>query len=296
MGLRVAAIVVTYNRPDELRLVISSLISQSRQLDSIVVFDNAGTIPARDVLHDYLDQIEVIRSSENLGGAGGFASGLQFACNQGADWVWLMDDDAIPKQDALAALINLLPGLPEKTGVLCSAVREFGEYAFLHRRYFNRWVGWERPVRAEFYQHTHTEIDTGSFVGFLVASVAVSKVGLPKAEFFLAYDDTEYSLRLQKEGWRLWLVPGSVIEHLRSPGARLSTSDFGAKHYFNIRNRLIVLRQFTKLPYLAMLRGVCFGFALYGLSVSKFNFSGLNVLWFAIRDGFRGRLGIFPLK
>jgi rhamnopyranosyl-N-acetylglucosaminyl-diphospho-decaprenol beta-1,3/1,4-galactofuranosyltransferase len=296
MGLRVSAVVVTYNRPDELRLVVSSLISQSRQLDSIVVFDNAGIIPARDVLHDYLDRIEVIRSSENLGGAGGFARGLGYACNQGADWAWLMDDDAIPEHNALAALLNLLPDLPEKTGVLCGAVREFGEYALQHRRYFNRWVGWERPVRAEFYQHTYTEIDTGSFVGFLVASVAVSSVGLPEAEFFLAYDDTEYSLRLQNAGWRLWLVPGSVIEHLRSPSARLSTSDFGAKHYFNIRNRLIVLYQFTKLPYLAMLRGVCFGFALYGLSVSKFNFSGLNVLWFAIRDGFRGRLGIFPFN
>lgn len=296
MELRIAAVVVTYNRPDELRLVLSSLVSQSRRLDWIIVFDNAGLIPASDVLHDYRDQIKVIRSQQNIGGAGGFAQGLESACSCGADWVWLMDDDAVPEHNALATLVSLVPGLPEKTGVLCSAVREFGEYALQHRRYFNRWIGWERPIGISGYHQPFTEIDTGSFVGLMVASMAVSDVGLPEAEFFLAYDDTEYSLRLQNAGWRLWLVPGSVIEHLRSPSARLSTSDFGLKHYFNIRNRLIVQRRFTKIPYIAMMNGVCFGFALCALSVTRLNFATFNLLWLAIRDGFRERLGTFPTQ
>ncbi len=297
MGLSIAAVVVTYNRPDELRLVVSSLLSQSRPIDKIIVFDNAGIVSASDTLQDYLGQIETIRSPENLGGAGGFASGLAHACSQGVDWIWLMDDDAVPESNALAVLLDSLPNIPGKTGVLCGAVREYGKYALQHRRYFNRWVGWESKVPLEYYQASHVEIDTGSFVGFLVASEAVCELGLPEAEFFLAYDDTDYSLRLKNAGWRLWLIPGSIIEHLRTPEARLSSSDFGMKHYFNIRNRIIVQRKHTLCPYVAVWNGVLLGFALWVLSLLKRKrVSGLKILFQAIRDGFSGRLGFSTIK
>src|SRR3546814_14318364 len=45
--------------------------------------------------------LELLALSENTGGAGGFAAGMQAVAERGAPWVWVMDDDACPYEDAL---------------------------------------------------------------------------------------------------------------------------------------------------------------------------------------------------
>lgn len=290
-GLRVAAVVVTYHRPEELRLVITSLLGQTRAPDHIIVFDNGGPERARQILGDLGTALEIIHSDTNLGGAGGFAGGLARGLDWGADWVWLMDDDAIPAADALAKLLAVLPELPPSTGALCCAVREYGDWAIRHRRRFCRWTGWERSLGHPNYLKPFVEMDTGSFVGFLVSAQAARQVPLPEAGFFVAYDDTDYSLRLQNAGWRLWLVPGSVINHLRSRTARLHSSAFGNRHYFNIRNRLIFKRRYARVKSLATLDGILYACLLWLVAGGWRSREGLRTLIQSLRDGLAGRLG-----
>ncbi len=137
------------------------------------------------------------------------------------------------------------------------------------------------------------EIDTGSFVGFFVRGEAVRQIGLPDTDFFLAYDDTEYSLRLIRNGWRNWLVPSSKIDHLRTTQSRLRTSPFGPKHYFNIRNRIVVALRFGKSPAFAGVVATLVGSGLW-LVCSGFKGKGVSLFVRAVRDGWRGRLG--PLE
>lgn len=291
---KIVAVVVTYHRPVELRLVVEAVLNQTRPPEAIVVFDNGGPVAAAEVLRGCGGRVEIVRSAANLGGAGGFAGGLARALELGADWAWLMDDDAVPGPGALAALLAVLPGLPERAGAVCGAVREYGALALRHRRDFEPWFGGERPLVARAYRRAAVEIATGSFVGFMVAGEAVRDAGLPEAGFFLAYDDTEYSLRLRARGWRLWLVPGSVIEHLRTPEARLRGGPFGAKHYFNIRNRIVVKRRYSRFPFWAGLGGVAFGGLLWLAARGWRRPGGLALLARAVADGWRGRLGPYP--
>jgi GT2 family glycosyltransferase len=288
----VAAVVVTYNRPIELRKVILALEKQSRPLDKIIVLDNACEVPAVATLSSF-EKIEVIRSSVNNGGAGGFALGLEAALQYSPDWIWLMDDDAVPRNEALAELLNAIPKVPGRAGVLCSSVYEDGELALIHRRSYSPVLVHEVSVARSYYGQDLTEIDTGSFVGFMVRSEAVRQIGLPDRDFFLAYDDTEYSLRLIRNGWRNWLVPSSKIDHLRTTQSRLRTSLFGPKHYFNIRNRIVVALRYGKSPMLAGAVATFFGVGLW-LVCGGFRAKGGPLFTRAVRDGWRGRLG--PLE
>lgn len=285
----IIAVVVTYDRPEELSQVIAALRAQTRRPDHIIVFDNGGTVSARSHLDD--PGIEVVESGVNLGGAGGFARGLALALLRGADWVWLMDDDAIPEPTALAALLRVIPQLPANTGALCSAVQEQGYWARRHRRYFNRRTGWEHSLSSQAYEEDAVEIDTGSFVGFLVSAAAVRQTGLPNVNFFLAYDDTDFSLRLQNAGWRLWLVPGSVIRHLKHPDSRLHKSQFACKHYYNIRNRLIVKRCYAHWRWAATFESLVYSLLLWGISADWRSYTGWAVLRRAVRDGLAVRWG-----
>jgi GT2 family glycosyltransferase len=296
--MRIAAVVVTHNRPQLLQQALVALRAQTRPLDSIYIVDNACDVPVDGARAAGDTAIMVLRSEANIGGAGGFALGMAMAFAAGHDWIWLLDDDAIARPDALAQLLAALDGPASisalRPGALCGAVREFGDLALQHRRRYHRPTGLERSLPREAYAGPPCRVDTASFVGFLVSAAAVAEAGLPDYGFFLGYDDTEYSLRLGRAGLTIWLVPGSVIEHLRERHARLRAGPFGPKHYFTIRNRIAVARRYASLPIVPSCVALGFGAAVWGASGGYLRRGALRILWRAVADGCRGRLGPYP--
>jgi rhamnopyranosyl-N-acetylglucosaminyl-diphospho-decaprenol beta-1,3/1,4-galactofuranosyltransferase len=291
--MRVAAVVVTYNRPQLLQQVVAALHGQTRPVDRIFIIDNGSDETTRTVVAQ-LGDVVVLRSEVNLGGAGGFALGVDTAHKAGFDWIWLMDDDAIPRPQALGELEQAVLGVACTAGAVCGTVREFGDIALSHRRSFNAWSGLETRVPRRAYGDRPITIDTGSFVGFMVSASAVARVGLPERAFFLAYDDTEYSLRLRRAGLAVWLVPTSIVDHMRTAQGRMRAGPFGRKHYFNIRNRIVVLRKHASLPVVPACGATLFGVALWLACRGRFSRRACSILLHAISDGWRGELGGYP--
>lgn len=301
--MRVAAVLVTHNRPQLLLQALAALRAQTRPLDAIVVVDNGSDPPCMPDRPGGIgaagghQEVKLLRSNVNLGGAGGFALGMTHAFAAGYDWIWLLDDDAMARPDALAQLLDALDaleGLGAGIGALCGTVREFGDIALRHRRRYHLPTGIELPLPRSAYEGPPCRVDTASFVGFLVAASAIAEVGMPERGFFLSYDDTEYALRLRRAGRTLWLVPGSVVEHLRERRARLRAGPFGPKHYFTIRNRLAVARAYATLPVVPTVVAALFGLALWVASGGRLRRGAVSILLRAIGDGVKGRLGPFP--
>ena len=107
---KVIAVVVTYNRQRLLSECIDALKNQSRPVDKILVINNGSNDNTESWLKsqaglDYFTQ-------KNVGSGGGFYTGIKLAYEQRLyDWIWLMDDDGFPKENALE---NLLEGDDEK--------------------------------------------------------------------------------------------------------------------------------------------------------------------------------------
>ncbi|GAB7218010.1 glycosyltransferase [Dickeya oryzae] len=184
---QVAAIVVTRDRPILLREVIAALLQQSLPLGKIIIVDNASGAPTQELLTEFQHQCAILRLEQNTGGTGGFTHGLVFAQSfSEIEYFWLMDDDAVPEKCALEKLIDAESLIKSKQsiGALCSAVIEFGELALMHRRKFNPKNLDESVIPLSDYQNPIVEIDTGSFVSFLVYRKAIEKCGLPDLSFF----------------------------------------------------------------------------------------------------------------
>jgi GT2 family glycosyltransferase len=239
-------------------------------------------------------QVTLLRSDTNRGGAGGFALGMTHAFAAGHDWIWLLDDDAMARPDALAQLLDVAAGTDARIGAVCGTVREFGDIALRHRRRYHLPSAIELPLPRAAYDGPPCRVDTASFVGFLVAADAIAEVGMPERGFFLGYDDTEYALRLGRAGRSVWLVPASVVDHLRTRRARLRAGPFGPKHYFTIRNRIAVARAYATLPVVPTVVTLLFGLALWGASGGRLRRGAIAILLRAIGDGLHGRLGPFP--
>jgi GT2 family glycosyltransferase len=150
---------------------------------------------------------------ENVGGAGGFSHGLQKAYKNGDDFYYLLDDDAQPKEDAIEKLV---PFLDKGYGAYASAVYSNFELKETNYRgnfdFCDFYPVLHKAVALKEYEKESVEIDMASFVGFLVSYNAIKQIGFPRAEFFIHYDDTEYSLRLSKHS-KILLIPSSVIYH-----------------------------------------------------------------------------------
>jgi len=221
--MNVAAVVVSFNRKALLVECLDALLGQTQKLDRIIIIENNSTDGTVQLLKEggYLDNplIECVVLGTNIGGAGGFSEGLRRAVEQGYDWVWLMDDDAEPDADAYRRCLPYLnaddcalvaPLLGDAAGA--------ADYGGMHRGVLlppseATIASMGRPISAEDTEGRATlDIDLCSFVGPFISAKAVAEVGLPRHEFFIHYDDIEYTLRLRKSG-RLILIPRAIIKH-----------------------------------------------------------------------------------
>jgi rhamnopyranosyl-N-acetylglucosaminyl-diphospho-decaprenol beta-1,3/1,4-galactofuranosyltransferase len=254
--MKVTAVIVTYNRLDLLKECIQSLKEQTIALNEIIVVNNNSSDGTTEWLQNQ-EGLTVIKQ-ENLGGAGGQYAGITMAYQHGADWMWCMDDDAIPYNDALEKLI---PYTIERTTVAlaCSVIDNNDEISLVHRGFFNyrslaKNFGCE-PIAETSYSNDTVEVGYATFVGILINRIAIEKIGLPKKEFFLHFDDIEYSLRLRKQG-KILLVPSSKILHKEN-----ASTHFFYKTIFG-RNKLRIKFENLWMRYY-VIRNVTWGIKNY---------------------------------
>ncbi len=240
--------VVTYNRKALLAHCLEALHAQTRQPDRILVVDNAstdGTVQALEA-SGWLARpgFELLRLADNTGGAGGFQAGVLRALGDGADWVWMMDDDAMPRHDALQALMAVDP---DPASLYGSVAVQGSTLVWPMERADAR-----EPARIEDLAQAPAVCDVLflPFLGLLASAPLVRRIGPPDASLFLAVDDVEFCLRARRTGARVHLVSASRIDH---PLAHRTAVRVGWrtvytlrlppwKRYYDVRNRLLVAR------------------------------------------------------
>lgn len=232
----VCAIVVTFNRLDMLRDTIKALKEQDYPCD-ILIINNGST----DGTKKYLDSTEGIMTlhQDNLGGAGGFFSGMKKATELGYRFVWIMDDDVIPYTNALSHLIidyNYLSS-NEQVGFICSQVlSEDGFCANVpvldSRRNKSGYPDW-----AKYLSRGIVKVKSATFVSVLIPCNLIFELGLPYKEYFIWGDDTEYTQRISSK-FSSYMSGNSKIIHRRI-GSNLDIRNFNDKKRIKMFRRLI---------------------------------------------------------
>ncbi len=115
----VVAVVVTWNRRELLTRCLDAVLGQTHRPSRVVIVDNAsddGTAALLADLYAALPGVQIVRTIENIGGAGGFALGLEFALGGAGDTAWLLDDDTVPTAGALQALVGARTAYRDRSG------------------------------------------------------------------------------------------------------------------------------------------------------------------------------------
>lgn len=249
----VIIVIPVYARLNVLEVVAFLRKQRPQNLVSLrfLVIDNGNSHDFSSVLstlkkHD----CEVIRLSENRGGAGAFRAGMARAMELGGDFVWLLDDDALVNERTLPALLEEYLRLEREgvrvgavgsamvgrcnphqvTEVGCTIRRATGR---LHHRFFGK------DIRT-FGERTD-EVEYVAAASCLTRLSVLREMG-PFEDVFIHCDDIEWCFRLRKAGYRIFATTRSTINHM----------EWEAKFadwlmYYDTRNVLWYLRKYLPL-------------------------------------------------
>ncbi|MBF7122531.1 glycosyltransferase [Pediococcus pentosaceus] len=183
-------VVVTYNRLSLLKECLESLLSQGDNISNIFVIDNNSNDGTGKYLNSLKDEKIIPETlTSNIGGAGGFEYGINKASIEGeGEYIWIMDDDTIPQENALNELVKSAYELDNKFGFIGSNVRWIDGTPINVAAPTNDW-----PERTDL---DLIKVRLATFVSILVKKDTIKSLGLPLGEMKIWGDDTEYTSRL----------------------------------------------------------------------------------------------------
>ncbi len=248
MGLQnpVCAVVVTYNRRDKLQKCIDCLLNQENASCDILIVNNASTDDTEEMIRDNytLPKVLYYNTGKNLGGAGGFEFGVREAVLKGYEYVWIMDDDTWPNEDALYELLNAGKELKDEWGFL-SSVAYWTDGSICRMNIQKK--GIFRHIGKEEYTKNVSEIKMCSFVSLLVKSTVVKELGLPIGDYFIWTDDYEFTGRISQK-YKCYMVTKSHVVHAMEKHTRVNfatdDSDRLERYRYIYRNDVHCYRQY----------------------------------------------------
>jgi rhamnopyranosyl-N-acetylglucosaminyl-diphospho-decaprenol beta-1,3/1,4-galactofuranosyltransferase len=253
---KVIAVVVTYNRQFLLAQCIAALRKQTCKIDKILVINNGSTDNTEAWLRSQAD-LEFI-TQENVGGAGGFYTGIKAGFEKSFSWIWLMDDDGYPKEDALE---KLLEGDDEELCLRnCSVINKEDKKSFV----------WKTGKHTSLHDVKGSVIKNVAhpFNGTLLHRKIIERVGLPKANLFLWGDESEYLYRIiRKNKIPYYTKANSIHYHPASAYSYKNDWSFTSnwKMYYYVRNRFFILKsKYSKSVLVALMMYLCFIIAFAG--------------------------------
>lgn len=243
----VTVITVNYNSKDETLDFIHSLKKNTHQNWELIVVDNASKEdPSKDILR-ICPEAKVIVSKENLGFAGGNNLGLN---ESNGEYVFFVNNDTILPADCLSSLLETASQLLN-LGALSPKFEFFHtpgllEYAgatnissFTAR---NKLIGNCKPDQGytglieTYYMHGG---------GMLIPQKVINTVGPMEEQFFLYYEEMDWSERIRKAGFQIYCQREIKIYHKESASVGKMSP---LKAYYLNRNRILFMKRNYPFP------------------------------------------------
>jgi GT2 family glycosyltransferase len=243
---RVAIVIVNWNKKD----YVLNLLEQLQNIDydnyEIIVVDNASTDGSPDSIREKYPNTQLIINSENLGGTGGFNTGIRHALAKGEfKYLWLLDNDAVIEKTTLVELVKVMES-DSQIGIAGSRIVDTEEKDMTVA--LGGLFKWNTIGVTPFYRNKRgideqnpKEVDYVAICSALVRVQSLDKVGLMDERLFFFWDDMDWGLTFKDNGFKVMAVPQSVVYHPSFTEKRRGQNT----DYYGIRNSLLVYTKHT---------------------------------------------------
>lgn len=238
--MRLHAVVLNWNGGDDTLAALASL-----EGIPVVCVDNGSTDGSPDRIAERFPDVDLIRTGVNLGFAGGNNVGIRRALARGADWVLLLNNDAVAEPGLAAALEAAAAARPDAGLLACKILFADGATVQYAGATFRPRLGYSGRVATTGPDELR---DVGRADGAALAAscAAIERVGLLDETLFLYVEDVDWSLRVRAAGFSIVFVPDARVRHKGSAasGGGASTTNL----YYDTRNTIAVSERQAPLP------------------------------------------------
>ena len=227
----VFVVVLSWNRRDTVLRCLAELGAIRYTNFRVLIVDNASDDGTPDAVALQFPDVEVLRSRQNVGYAGGVNIGMRHALENGAEFVWLLNDDATVPPETLQRLVDAARESVD-IGALTPIVYYEDERTRIQVRgtFVDRRSAKVRSVDPDGEQPGLDQAPVLSGAAMLIRATAIRRVGMMDERLFAYWEDFDYSMRLGLAGFQLKVVTAAPIFHGHT--ARAGTGFDRPPHYY----------------------------------------------------------------
>lgn len=247
---KIGIVICNYNKKEYVLGCIQSVLESKTDDFDIYVVDNASTDGSAEAVREqYGEQVTLLVNAENLGGSGGFNTGIRRVLEEGYEYLYCLDNDVLVDENAVGALSDYLDG-HENVGVAGSIV-----YHMDHPEYVQQYgldIDFENYTAVTHYADF---LDDGSIpdvnVCDTVATCSVmirtsciknTDIGIMPEDNFIYWDDMEWIYRFKLAGFGVVTIKDSVVVHKMGSNVKPVNTFI---NYYMWRNRIHFFMRYT---------------------------------------------------
>ena len=245
MAIQVSIITINFNGLADTCALIDTITFNDNM--EVIVVDNASSEDEAGEIERRYPAVRVIRSSQNLGFAGGNNLGIKAARGK---YLFFINNDTVLKEERGTTLFQPLIDRLEssdKIGAVCPKIRfawddnpiQFAGYTPLSTITLrNRSIGYGEEDRGQYDTAHPTPYAHGA--AMMVKREAIDKAGVMPECYFLYYEELDWSMMLTRAGYTIWYEPACTIYHKESQATGQNSPQ---KTYYLTRNRLLFVKR-----------------------------------------------------
>lgn len=245
MDIQVSIITINFNGLADTCALIDTITFNDNM--EVIVVDNASREDEAGEIERRYPTVKVIRSSQNLGFAGGNNLGIKAA--RGKYLFFINNDTVFHREQGKTPFQPLIDRLEssDKIGAACPKIRfawdntpiQFAGYTPLSNITLrNRSIGYGEEDHGQYDTAHPTPYAHGA--AMMVKREAIDKAGLMPECYFLYYEELDWSMMLTRAGYTIWYEPASTIYHKESQATGQNSP---LKTYYLTRNRLLLVKR-----------------------------------------------------
>lgn len=226
MPKKIHTIIVTYNAEHWLETSIGSVMKSDCPVE-IVVVDNASEDNTTERIKNEYSDVKLISLEENIGFGQANNKGMSYALNNGADHIFLLNQDAEVEPDTIRVLAEYQDKHPEYG--ICSPVHLNGDGTFFDLKFakYGLESGVNNILSFDFWSECRDSDQNFSSLepvyqvryvnaaAWILSRPCLYKTGGFHPLFFMYGEDDEYLSRMKQQNYLTGVVPSVVIRHHR---------------------------------------------------------------------------------
>ena len=244
-------IIVSWNTKEFLLSCVGSVFESEQGISrEVIVVDNGSRDGSGNEVKKIFPLISLVENKRNLGFAKAVNQGLERASGR---YILLLNPDTRMKREATERFVSFMD-LHSDTGIAGAQLlnsngskqNSIANFPSLGTELFNKsLLRWLFPKRFPGKERNYSEpVEVDSVIGacMMVRREALDQVGALDENYFLFLEETDWSYRMKKAGWKIYHVPQAEVFHFQGKSAegdkkRARVEYFRSRYHFFKKNR-----------------------------------------------------------